>query len=444
MTLDAFSWLDGDFIVNKKIFCGHFVFSLLLAVLLPAVSRADDLGSAPPPGFPGAAKMELWLMAGQSNVFGTEVAPEDYSKYRTQPDPFLWMHGLDSCWRPAAAPISRTYESTAAIDRIIEKKSPEEWAKLGEESRRTPQIGICPPYAFAKTLAGALGHPVGMITSAHGGSSIEMWNPKLKDKGDQSLYGATLLRIKHATQGGGRLRGVLWYQGESNAMGKESDARGYDAKFLNFVDHLRQDLSDPDLPVIYVQVGRLVMPKEFPPLVGAPREVLREEQRLAAGKRKNLYMVSVVDCPLRDNFAHISAESYRKLGQRLAEVALSKVYGKEGHGTPIEMGVGKVIDEPSALCIRIRLAGVTGKLQSIGGPPVGFELREPGSVDPAPVKFSAELDPANAACILLKFKQPLSHPLYLYYGVDRGPFPNLVDSKGMAVPAFGPIRVFVK
>ena len=44
---------------------------------------------------------------------------------------------------------------------------------------------------------------------------MEQWNPAKKEQGGNSLYGSMLRQVKLA---GGKVRGVLWYQGESDAM----------------------------------------------------------------------------------------------------------------------------------------------------------------------------------------------------------------------------------
>jgi hypothetical protein len=53
------------------------------------------------------------------------------------------------------------------------------------------------------------------VACAHGGTSLDQWDHRRRDEGLGSLYGAMLARIRQA---GGNLRGLLWYQGESEAM----------------------------------------------------------------------------------------------------------------------------------------------------------------------------------------------------------------------------------
>ncbi len=46
---------------------------------------------------------------------------------------------------------------------------------------------------------------------------MDQWNPAWKDREGESLYGSMFRRVQGA---GGRVRGVLWYQGESDANPK--------------------------------------------------------------------------------------------------------------------------------------------------------------------------------------------------------------------------------
>ena len=58
------------------------------------------------------------------------------------------------------------------------------------------------------------GIPQGIIACADGGTSMQQWDPARKSEGGKSLYGATLRRVQ---KNGGKVAGVIWYQGESDA-----------------------------------------------------------------------------------------------------------------------------------------------------------------------------------------------------------------------------------
>ena len=96
--------------------------------------------------------------------------------------------------------------------------------------------------------------PIGLVACAHGGTSMEQWNPAKKGEGGNSLYGSMLRQIKLA---GGKVKGVLWYQGESDANPEAS--KKYPQVFADFIASVRADLGQPDLPFYFVQIGRFVV-----------------------------------------------------------------------------------------------------------------------------------------------------------------------------------------
>ena len=114
-------------------------------------------------------------------------------------------------------------------------------------------------------------------------------------------------------------------------------AKGYDERFLHFVECVRRDTGRPNLPFLYVQIGRYAL--DYSPQA-KEWELLRELQRRAASSVPNLYMVSAIDLPLGDSI-HLSYEGQERLGKRLAEVALTNVYGVKDHGSRHRPPVGR-------------------------------------------------------------------------------------------------------
>ena len=427
-------------------FCSKACLGAVLAAVFASTTiwatapASHDAKSSRP--FPAGSKPELWLVAGQSNMVG---GPAEGAKFHRAPDPRLWIFALDQRWTPAKAPIHHMFEAVQPIHRTIRceqhKITLERYDEMGLEIRAVyTKGGSCPGYAFGRRLAEALDRPVGLIACAECGTSIGQWNPALKDKGNESLYGAMLEQARLA---GGPVRGLLWYQGESDCGGGVPHATAYQGKLLNLVDHLRRDTGNPKLAVIIVQIGRRVWAN--PKYVERTCEIVREGQRLAAGKRDNLYTVSAVDLSLHDNNVHVTMDGLDRVGARLAEVALTKVYGKSGHGAPIELDSVTLTKEGAALCVKVRLRGVTGRLRASSSLPPPFELRKDAqSSATLPVKLNAVFDPREPAAILLKFKNPVEPPFYLYYGSDHTFPANIIDEKDMPVPAFGPVEVRIK
>jgi hypothetical protein len=105
---------------------------------------------------------------------------------------------------------------------------------------------------FANALLGNRGTSVGVIglvPCAIGGTNISQW-----ERGS-FLYGQMIGRAKAALnsskKGGATIRGLLWYQGESDTSSRQ-DAQSYKAKVETLFGDLRLDLQSPMLPIIQV------------------------------------------------------------------------------------------------------------------------------------------------------------------------------------------------
>ena len=290
-----------------------------------------------------------------------------------------------------------------------------------------------PGFFFAKSIVNATDRPVGLIPCAYGGTSTIDWDPARKAEGGASLYGATLERIAMV---GGNIKGILWYQGESDA-GSAELASAYKQTFLNLVDSFRQDTGIADLPFIYVQIGRLTASD-----LGGTHgwEQVREAQRTAAAKRENLHVVSAIDLPL-DDIIHISFDGHIRLGARLAQVALREVYGVEGCAGPIDVESVEII-EPVDMRnrIKVRFSGVSGKLRC-GGEPTGFELRPREQRPGKPSIYRMDFEAQDPAAVILRHDPPIGEPIDLYYGAGLNPYVNIVDEKDIPIPAFGPVEI---
>ncbi|KNA05492.1 hypothetical protein SOVF_189720 [Spinacia oleracea] len=109
--------------------------------------------------------------------------------------------------------------------------------------------GVGPGMAFVNRLISfgnfSKSDVVGLVPCAIGGTKIIQWG-----KGS-NLYNQLVTRAKAAVQGGGRIRGVLWYQGESDTTNIQ-DANAYRGRMETLVANLRSDLGEPSLLIIQV------------------------------------------------------------------------------------------------------------------------------------------------------------------------------------------------
>lgn len=250
---------------------------------------------------------DLWCIAGQSNASGTGAGI-------TEDPPELGVHlfANDEQWKLATHPLE---DATHTLHPIT---------VTGIYHGHSPWL------AFAKTLKDRLNHPIGLIPTALGGSPLQMWNPK--EPGEAVLYENMMDMIGKA---GGRIRGIVWYQGESDCS--PALAATYLSRFKQFVARVRRDLGVPDLPIITAQLNRCATfdcrlnPAKAVGLTPESHRawsVVREAQRQAAREVSGVCVIPTLDLSLSD-VIHNSAPSEVVLGHRFAQVALGQVYQQD-------------------------------------------------------------------------------------------------------------------
>ncbi|MDQ2798733.1 MAG: sialate O-acetylesterase [Armatimonadota bacterium] len=354
---------------------------------------------------------DLWVLAGQSNMEGVgdlvEVEP---------PHPLVHSFQSREKWARAEEPLHWLNESPRPIHHVLwGLPMPEMIAPRDPNRIKGAGLGL----TFAKTLAEQTYVPIGLIPAAHGGTSMQQWEPSRKGQGGHSLYGATLERVK---ANGGKVAGILWYQGESDA--NPADAALYEARMTALVQSFRADFGQPNLPLYYVQLGIFACDPSPDGVDGWNR--IRESQRTWQDTVPNTGMVSAIDCGLDDGI-HIDTPGLKALGRRLAAVA-------SGKPAP---NLKSVTYEPGQGWLRVSFDHVQGGLTALGRPN-GFTLRDAEGVEQAIIHKTA-LDGSDA---LVKITEPARLPgLSLWYGYGFLPYCNITDATGASIPAFGPVRV---
>ncbi len=350
---------------------------------------------------------DLWVLAGQSNMEGVG----DLTDVET-PHPLVHSFGSREAWSPAEEPLHWLGESPRPIHHAI-WGMPMPTTPAPRDPSRAKGAGL--GLTFAKTMADAGGIPIGLIPSAHGGTSMQQWDPARRHLGGDSLYGATLERVR---ANGGKVAGILWYQGESDS--NPTDTARYTSRMTDLIAAFRADFNQPDLPFHLVQLGGFVT--EPDPALTASWSRIRELQRLLAETIPYTAVVSAIDCGLDDGI-HIDTASLKTLGRRLAAVAL-------GHPAPT---LASQVYDAAAAQIRLSYTHVQGHLTAPGRP-AGFSLRRPDQTE-APLIYKTEL---NGSDVILKLTEDISaQPLTLHYGYGLSPYCNITDTSGAAIPAFG-------
>jgi len=229
-------------------------------------------------------------------------------------------------------------------------------------------------YYFGRELYKKLGVPIGLIQASWGGTPADAWTSKEALEGDRELkvilekYGEMAVDSKKnidyhyqvvmknwkrlcdeakkngtqapiwpaepvSTRSSSRpsclyngminpllnygIKGVIWYQGESNA----SRAWQYRRLFPVMVKDWRKRWGMGDFPFYYVQIAPFDYYYHDNVFTGAE---LREAQRLALGKLKNVGMAVTMDI---GNLKDVHPTNKQDVGRRLAAIAFAKDYG---------------------------------------------------------------------------------------------------------------------
>ena len=228
---------------------------------------------------------DVWLCAGQSNMAGRlkgkgtyqgEVA--DYPGYRH------WTPTTEGGWNVCSPETAGLFNKTAFY--------------FGRE-------------VYKETLI-----PTAIIVAAVGGSRIEPW---LNQEPDET--GKHYTKFIEPLVGMG-IRGMVWYQGESNANKREEP---YGPKLAALIKGWRKAWDQGDFPAYYVQLpGYGERKNEMGNKPGWP--ALRQDQ-LETLALKNTGMAVTID--IGDKSVH--PPNKVDTGKRLARAALVQTYGHKKH-----------------------------------------------------------------------------------------------------------------
>ncbi len=257
---------------------------------------------------------DLWVLAGQSNMEGVGDLVDV-----TPPHPLVMSLGMNGKWARAEEPLHWLVDSPDAVH----SGNPGDRAARAAQEHRNRKKGAGLGLPFAVSLVEQTHVPIGLVACAHGGTSMDQWNPARKHEGGNSLYGSLLRQIQLA---GGKVKGVLWYQGESDANPEASKV--YPRVFADFIAAVRADLNQPELPFYYVQIGRFVHD-------GAPGpwNDIQEAQRKLPERVSGTAVVSVIDLEL-DDLIHVGTQGQKRAGARLSRIAARELFGQLGATTP--------------------------------------------------------------------------------------------------------------
>lgn len=244
---------------------------------------------------------EIWVAAGQSNMEYTMRLHKTFQK------PYK---GKDL----AAEELEKPTNERIRIFNCPRKGKNNGWRHAGGE---TLAMASAPGYFCVKHLQDSLGVPVGIISTAVGGTVIDSW----QEHGN--WYEKMIAPyVPYA------VRGILWYQGENNCARRE---RSYASKFKKMTAQWRTRWNVADMPFLTVMLaphiysnrkhrnGTTVDAEELP--------AFRMQQMACLDSVANTEIIFNPD--LVDDLLDIHHSYKWEVGRRMAVMALNRIYGRK-------------------------------------------------------------------------------------------------------------------
>ncbi|NZA25110.1 9-O-acetylesterase [Luteimonas sp. SJ-92] len=211
------------------------------------------------------------------------------------------------------------------------------------------------------------------------------------------------------------LRGMLWYQGESNTLEAE--------RYADQLRTLRADWRDrfgEGLPLLVVQLAGYGMPKAHPAESGWAE--LREAQRRVADEDTGTGLAVTID--IGDRY-DLHPPNKQELGRRLARAARHVVYGERlAPSGPVPRSVRR-----EGETVTVAFDDVDGELLAYGAEgPLGFEL-----CGPAPETCRWAQASINGQEVVLRGAPAATR---VRYGWADSPLLNMFDGAGLPAGPF--------
>jgi sialate O-acetylesterase len=282
-------------------------------------------------------------------------------------------------------------------------------------------------FFYGRELFRKLRVPIGLVASNWGGTPAEAWvdREELKKDGGldfylvspnsdgwkaawaANLYNAMIHPIQNFT-----IRGVIWYQGESN----RNDADSYQRLMTCLIRSWRAGWGVGDFPFLFVQIAPFI----YDDAVGAAAYIRDAQRRTHAVPNTGMAVTADIG-----NLADIHPKNKTEVGRRLALWAFAKTYGlkeKEWSG-PLFHSL-----ETEGKAIRVKFDHADG-LNFHGGSQTGFTVAgKDGLFHPADAKIDGKTillttDAVNEpVSVRYAFTDTDSSRLYNAAGLPAAPF----------------------
>jgi hypothetical protein len=291
---------------------------------------------------------------------------------------------------------------------------------------------------FAKEIVNATGVPIAIIPGPKGGACLLCTGGWARNASNPlnraTLYGSMVYRgvvqaYAHP------IRGVIWYQGESDALQDRTTAQ-YLSALQALLSGLRGDLANPNLFFGNVQLStwngtaeQLALHQDF--WVGVQEA---QRQQVLSGTLSTV--VSLLDVP--NDGIHLTADGYKEAGRRLGLATLRDSYAVGSWSGPRLVGVCLAFGRNDRI-------EITYDKDVTGGGAALYRVTDAG----APVAVSSVS--TTGATVTLQLAQPLnvaggccpstSATVSYGYGTNAGlPWVRAADGTGGAL-AFRAVRV---
>lgn len=351
---------------------------------------------------------EVWICSGQSNMewSGTQKLKQS----------------LDEAPKATNKNIRLFYVAKSTSEHKQEDVHGAWKVNNPEDMKRFSAIG----YFFGKKLNEELNVPIGLINSNWGGTPAEAWTPKDSIENSTELkaaaaaltprkgwpttpglaYNAMIYPISNYN-----IAGAIWYQGESNT----ETSKSYKPLFSSMIGSWRQSW-DKDFPFYYVQIA----PYDYKKGIIGP--LLREAQTRTL-EVPNTGMVVISD--LVTNVKDIHPENKLDVGLRLAGLALTKTYNKEGEKYLYPLYESYKVEKNK---IRVFFNNLKGGLEFKGESSEFYIAGEDKVFVPAKAKISG-----NSVIV---WADSVSKPVAVRFGFTNTAIPNLFSKEGLPVNIF--------
>ncbi|MFZ1085132.1 MAG: sialate O-acetylesterase, partial [Terracidiphilus sp.] len=238
------------------------------------------------------------------------------------------------------------------------------------------------------------------------------WTPPLVNWAPSQIYNGMIAPLTRMP-----IRGVIWYQGESNSI-VERHPELYHRLFRTLIEDWRRQWAESDFPFLYVQIANF---KSSPIEDWA---TLRNQQ-LKTLDVTNTAMAVTIDIGNPDN---VHPTDKLDVGLRLARAARAVSYGENiEYSGPL---FRQATPEGSAIRAWFDHAkGMTAK----GGELTGFEVAgADGNFSPATAKIEGATVMASSTAV--------PEPTQIRYGWANSPQCNLFNGEGLPASPFTSVR----